>query len=89
MTVDVLFRGVQVPWSVVFTKVDSMIPGQPPVEANVQTFLHACASALKYKPPHVSTSGATGSGREELLRYISQLRKAFKMPLSLSGTPVE
>lgn len=77
-----------VPYTVLYTKTDSRAEGAPPPEENIPTFQRALKAATRSPPPpYLTTSAKSGAGREDVLRYISQLKQAFKMPLQLKGVP--
>ena len=68
-----------IPFSVVFTKVDKRRKVRPGVrtnpEDNVRAFQEALAPSWEQLPPCVITSSVTGFGRQALLNHIAALRK--------------
>lgn len=65
-----------IPFSIVFTKADKLSINK--VRGNVQTFLHELAKEWEELPPHFITSSQSGTGREELLKYIDAINKEVK-----------
>jgi predicted AAA+ superfamily ATPase len=69
------------PWSLVFTKLDAVELGRTHpldnMEHCLETIERLTASTLSFIP----TCSHTGLGKDGLLKYISGLRQAFKMPL--------
>ena len=68
-----------IPFTVVFTKVDKRRKVRPGVrtnhEDNVRAFQEALAPSWAELPPCVITSSVTGTGRQALLNHIAALRK--------------
>ena len=67
----------QIPFTLVFTKLDKRKKGTPPAEENIAAFEAAVAEAAGYTPPALLTSSRTGRGRSELLAHVAQLRDFF------------
>ena len=65
----------EVPFSVVLTKADKRRKGGPPPDENVAAIKRALLAELETLPPMWATSAVTGTGRKELLAYMSQLRQ--------------
>lgn len=65
-----------VPFSIVFTKADKTKTGQ--LRQNVDTFLNALREDWEELPPHFITSSERGTGRDELLGYISSIIASMK-----------
>ena len=67
-----------VPFSVVFTKVDKrkkLRPGERSnARENVRAFQGALAEGWKEMPPSVMTSASSGAGKQDLLNHIAALR---------------
>lgn len=68
----------EIPYSVVFTKVDKKKKGCPAVEENIEAFQKELLKNWEELPPMLATSSRAGSGKAELLAHIAQLREAFK-----------
>lgn len=64
-------RGI--PLSVVFTKCDK--PGKVVLEANIEAFKQAMLDFWETTPPFFITSAEKGTGKVELLSYISDIVK--------------
>ncbi|KAI7841072.1 hypothetical protein COHA_005300 [Chlorella ohadii] len=71
------FAEAEVPFTVVFTKLDKRKKGTPPAEENIAAFEAAVADACGYMPPSILTSSKSGQGRNELLAHVAQLRDFF------------
>eukprot|EP00803_Ostreobium_quekettii_P002398 evm.model.scf_415.5 EVM.evm.TU.scf_415.5 scf_415:37321-39182(-) len=67
----------QVPFSIVFTKMDKRKKKCPPVAENIKNFKTALLDEWEYLPQCIETSGKTLAGKDELLRYLAQLRVLF------------
>ena len=67
----------QVPFTVVFTKLDKRKKGEPLAEENIAAFEAQVAEVCGYAPPSVLTSSRSGRGRTELLSHVAQLREFF------------
>ncbi|KAK9846476.1 hypothetical protein WJX81_004920 [Elliptochloris bilobata] len=67
----------QVPFSLVFTKVDKRKKGVPPPQDNMAAFQERLLKDWAYLPGVVATSAISATGRAELLAYIAQLRELF------------
>ena len=65
-----------IPFAIVFTKADKLSINK--VRGNVQTFLRELAKEWEELPPHFITSSQSGTGREELLKYIDAINKEVK-----------
>ena len=61
----------QIPFSIVFTKTDKNKPGA--TVRNIHAFMSELSRTWTQLPPYFSTSALNGSGREEILDYISSL----------------
>lgn len=70
-----------VPFGVVLTKADKRKKGAPPPEENVAALKAAFLTQLETLPPMWATSSVTGTGRKELLAYMSQLRQVVEAAL--------
>ncbi|PRW58204.1 GTP-binding protein [Chlorella sorokiniana] len=71
------FAEAEIPFTVVFTKLDKRKKGSPPAEENIAAFEAAVADACGYVPPTLLTSSRSGQGRNELLAHVAQLREFF------------
>lgn len=71
----------QVAFSLVYTKTDVHHPGLDAPAHNIAAFNNAVATVSGVSPPYFPTSATTGHGREPLLKYLAQLKHAFKIPL--------
>ena len=67
----------QVPFALVYTKLDKRKKRVPAAEENIAAFEEAVVAAWEGLPPSVRTSSHTGEGKSELLAMISQLRQLF------------
>lgn len=67
----------QIPFTLVFTKLDKRKKGGPPAEENIAAFEEACVAECGYVPPAILTSSKSGKGRNELLAHVAQLREFF------------
>jgi hypothetical protein len=65
----------QIPYSIVFTKVDKRKKGAPPALENIAAFEAEVLAAAGRLPPTLVTSSRAGSGKTELLAHIAQLRE--------------
>lgn len=65
---------VQVPFSLVFTKLDAAKRGGPAPQANIRQLKTALAEEWEALPWCFETSSKTGAGRSELLSFIASLR---------------
>ena len=63
----------QVPFSIVFTKVDKLKAGEQ--KRNTTKFLNTLSEQWKTLPPYFITSSEKRIGREELLTYIEQINR--------------
>lgn len=70
-----------VPFGVVLTKADKRKKGGPPPEENVAAIKAALLTELESLPPMWATSSVTGTGRQELLAYMSRLRQVVEAGL--------
>lgn len=66
----------QIPFAIVFTKVDKLSFSKTKV--SVETYKRALAETWEEMPPMFVTSGKDKTGREELLDYISATNKRIK-----------
>ncbi|KAL4437187.1 hypothetical protein ABPG75_004326 [Micractinium tetrahymenae] len=71
------FAEAEVPFTVVFTKLDKRKKGGPPAEENIAAFEAQVEEACGYAPPTILTSSKSGKGRNELLAHVAQLREFF------------
>ncbi|MEW5309539.1 MAG: hypothetical protein WDW38_001423 [Sanguina aurantia] len=71
----------KVAFSLVYTKTDVHHPGLDAPAHNIAAFNNAVATVSGVSPPYFPTSATTGHGREPLLKYLAQLKHAFKIPL--------
>lgn len=69
-----------VPFSIVFTKVDKRKKGQPKHTSNIISFKRALIDRHGFSaiPPSVVTSASAGLGKHELLGLIASLRVLFE-----------
>lgn len=63
----------EVPFSIVFTKVDKM--GPEAAKRNIASYCEKLLEQWEALPPVFVTSGTNGKGREELLNYIEELNR--------------
>ena len=63
----------QVPFSIVFTKVDKLKTGEQ--KRNTTKFLNTLSEQWETLPPYFITSSEKRIGREELLTYIEQINR--------------
>ena len=66
----------QIPFVLVFTKIDKNKPGATLRHCN--EFFAALSENWEEPPPHYLTSATTRAGRKEILDYIYQLNQNFK-----------
>lgn len=66
----------EIPFSVVFTKGDKQGTGK--LRMNVKDYQTEMLKSWDELPPIFVTSSETGTGKEELLKYIEQLNKTVK-----------
>lgn len=67
----------QIPFTIVFTKLDKRKKGGPAAKDNIAAFEAAVEEACGYAPPSIQTSARSGKGRSELLAHVAQLRDFF------------
>ena len=72
-----------VPFGVVLTKADKRRKGGPPPEENVVAIKEALLGELESLPPMWATSTITGTGRKELLAYMSRVRQVVAEELEV------
>lgn len=65
----------QIPFVLVFTKIDKNKPGA--TERNIKQFLNALAENWEQPPPYFSTSATEKTGQKPLLDYIEGLIGSF------------
>lgn len=68
----------QVPLCLVFTKSDK--ENQRIVSKNVKDFLGAMKEGWQFLPQHFISSAVKKSGRDKILRFISEMNHEFKIP---------
>jgi len=68
----------EIPFAIVFTKIDKRKKKSPSPAANMEKFQQELLTEWEHLPPVLTTSSVTGAGRLELLNYIAQLREFFK-----------
>lgn len=71
------FAEAEIPFTIVFTKLDKRKKGGPPAEENIAAFEAQVEEACGYLPPTILTSSKSGKGRNELLAHVAQLREFF------------
>jgi GTP-binding protein len=67
----------QIPFAIVFTKTDKNKPAE--TEKHTQAFLKALSEKWETLPKYFITSALTKTGRNEMLRFISDINKSFVM----------
>jgi GTP-binding protein len=67
----------EVPFVLVYTKLDKRKKGVPPARENIAAFEAALLERYEVLPPAVATSSRTGKGKGELLALIGQMRSAY------------
>ena len=67
----------EVPFIVVYTKLDKKKKGMPPAEENIAAFENYLMERHDALPPSIATSSRTGKGKTELLTLIAQLRSSY------------
>ena len=65
-----------IPFSVVFTKVDKLKKNQ--INSNVQRFIDELKKQWEELPPYFITSSKDKTGRDDLLNYIESINKTLK-----------
>ncbi|GLC37751.1 hypothetical protein PLESTB_001473100 [Pleodorina starrii] len=65
----------EVPFCIVFTKIDNRKRDMPPNAQNVRAFKQLMAAEWEELPRCFETSSRTGAGRSELLGYVASLRE--------------
>lgn len=68
----------QVPFCIVFTKLDVVKKDMPSSAANMRAFKDALAAEWDALPWCFATSSKTGAGKSELLGYLASLRVLAK-----------
>lgn len=68
----------EVPFAIVFTKIDKRKKKCPSPQANMDAFKAEMLKDWEHLPPVLTTSSTTGAGKGDLLNYIAQLREFFK-----------
>ncbi|KAL4423508.1 hypothetical protein ABPG77_003641 [Micractinium sp. CCAP 211/92] len=71
------FAEAEIPFTIVFTKLDKRKKGGPPAEENIAAFEAQVEEACGYVPPTILTSSKNGKGRNELLAHVAQLREFY------------
>ena len=67
----------EVPYTLVYTKVDKRKKGVPPAEENIAAFEAKLSEKWDALPSAVATSSRSGSGKSELLAHIARLRSLY------------
>lgn len=67
----------EIPFVIVFTKTDKNKPGAN--DRNINAFIQALLTTWEAPPPYFATSAVSKQGREELLDYINDLNKNFRL----------
>ena len=67
----------QVPFVIVFTKLDKRKKGVPPAEENMASFETMLQEKYEDLPPIIATSSKTRKGKGELLTLIAQIRSHY------------
>jgi hypothetical protein len=70
-------HALQIPFTIVFTKLDKKKKGGSPSDENIAAFEEQVGEACGYVPPTIRTSSKSGQGRTELLAHVAQLRDFF------------
>lgn len=65
----------QIPFALVFTKTDRHKKGN--LDQNIEDFLQEMLKSWETLPPYFRTSSTYGTGREEMLDFISQILKTL------------
>ncbi len=63
----------QVPFVMVFTKIDKLKPGQ--LKKNIEAYRQELLEEWEEMPTHFITSSVNGEGCEEILRFIAQVNQ--------------
>lgn len=66
--------GSQVPFALVFTKLDKRKKGIPAPQENIDAFKEAMMEEWEHLPFTLETSALKNTGRQELLSHIASLR---------------
>lgn len=67
----------EVPFSLVYTKLDKRKKGVSSAEENIAAFEQELLQTWQHLPPSVATSSRTGVGKMALLSHIAQLRALY------------
>ena len=65
----------ELPFTIVFTKVDKEKPGA--LKRNINSFFDAMLETWEFLPPHFITSALTHQGKKEILDFIDEANKTF------------
>lgn len=65
----------QIPFNIIFTKADKLKPKA--LERNVETYKQKMLETWDEVPDYFVTSSSDGTGREEVLNYISEINESF------------
>lgn len=71
------FAQAEIPFTIVFTKLDKRKKGVSGSEENIAAFEAKVEEACGYLPPTILTSSRSGKGKNELLAHVAQLRDFF------------
>lgn len=75
----------QIPFTLVFTKIDKRKKGCPPPEENAAAFESALRATWGELPPALATSSRSGAGKKELLAHVAQLRQLWAQAQAAAG----
>lgn len=68
----------EVPFTLVFTKVDKRKKGCSEAEENISDFQKELEQTIGFVPTSIVTSSRTGTGKNDLLAYLSSVREFWK-----------
>ncbi len=66
----------QVPFVIVFTKTDKLKPGE--LAGNIEVYEKKMLEIWESMPFKIISSSETGTGRDEILKYIAELNQSFQ-----------
>ena len=71
------FGESEIPFTIVYTKLDKKKKGCSPSEENIAAFEERLLESFETLPVRIRTSSKAGQGKNELLNYIAQMRALF------------
>ncbi len=71
------FGESEIPFTIVYTKLDKKKKGGPPSEENIAAFEEKLLEHFEELPRSIKTSSKAGLGKNDLLQYIAKMRTDF------------